>query len=202
MTNWLLADSQGKYFDNLLEEHHILTLFNSGDKIEDLLPKHMEVIPSFNLIILQIGNNNSRDNEVTILTKMQQLYEGICNINPKAQVFTCLLNYQLSFPCKVIEHNWYWQNYTLFWANFGIFEMSSLSALIWYQVCQNWTILSGIFGPFSKTCQLSKSSFFCWYLVFSCFFFHFSVNKGFNIGAHVYYSGLTLAYLKWVHSQL
>ena len=80
-----------------------MTLFNSGDKIEDLLPKYMEVIPSFNLIILQIGNNNSRDNEVTILTKMQQLYEGICNINPKAQVFTGLLNYQLSFACKVIE---------------------------------------------------------------------------------------------------
>ena len=33
---------------------------------------------------------------------MQQLYEGICSTNPKAQVFTYLLNYQLSFPCKVI----------------------------------------------------------------------------------------------------
>ena len=102
MTTLLLADSQEIYFDNLLEEHHILTLFNSGDKIEDLLPKYMEIIPSFNHIIHQIGNNNSRDNKVTILTKMQQPYEGMCSINPKARVFTCLLNYQLSFPCKVI----------------------------------------------------------------------------------------------------
>ena len=52
MASLALADSQGKYFDSLLEEHHILTLFNSGDKIEDLLPKYRDVIPSFNFIII------------------------------------------------------------------------------------------------------------------------------------------------------
>ena len=39
------ADVQGKYFEDHLEEHHILPLFNSGDKIEDLFPKYQDVIP-------------------------------------------------------------------------------------------------------------------------------------------------------------
>ena len=39
MTTLLLADSQGKYFEDHLEEHHILTLFNFGDRI-DILPKY------------------------------------------------------------------------------------------------------------------------------------------------------------------
>ena len=69
MDRLVLAGSQGKYFDNLLEEHHILTLFDSGDKIEDLLPQYRDVIPAFNFIIIQIGSNNSQDDEVTILTK-------------------------------------------------------------------------------------------------------------------------------------
>ena len=86
MSTLVLADSQGKYFENILEEQHILTLFNSGDKREDLFPKYTDVVPSFNLIIIQIGSNNSLDNEVTILTKMQQLYEDIHGLNPKAQV--------------------------------------------------------------------------------------------------------------------
>ena len=92
MASLVLADSQGKYFDNILEEHHILTLFNSGDKIEDLLPKYRDVIPSFKFIIIQIGSNNSQDDEVTILTKMKQLFEEICRINSKAQVLTSNVN--------------------------------------------------------------------------------------------------------------
>ena len=92
MASLVLADSQGKYFDNLLEEPHILTLFNSGDKIEDLLPKYRDAIPSFNFIIIQIGSYNSQDDEVTILTKMQQLFEETCRINSKAQVLTSNVN--------------------------------------------------------------------------------------------------------------
>ena len=88
MASLILADSQGKYFENLLEEHHIFTLFNSGDKIEDLLQKYRDVIPSFNFIIIHIGSNNSQDDGVKILTKMQQLFEAICRINSKAWVLT------------------------------------------------------------------------------------------------------------------
>ena len=56
MTTLVLADSQGKYFGDHLEDHHILTLFSSGDKIEDLFEKYQDIIPSFDLIIIQIGN--------------------------------------------------------------------------------------------------------------------------------------------------
>ena len=87
MTTLVLADSQGKYFDNLLEEHNILTLFNSGDKIEDLLPKYGNLIPAFSLVIIQIGSNNCpRDDEATIMNKLQVLFEEICKINPGVQV--------------------------------------------------------------------------------------------------------------------
>ena len=86
MSTSLLADSQGKYFDQFLEECHILTLFHSGNKVEDLFPKYSDVIPSFDQIIIQIGSNNSLDPETTILNKMQQLYEEICSVNPKAEV--------------------------------------------------------------------------------------------------------------------
>ena len=85
----VIADSQGKYLEDHLEEHLILSLFNSGDKIEDLLPKCQDLFPSFDLIIIQIGSNNcsSWDNETAILTKMQHLYEEINKANAKAQVF-------------------------------------------------------------------------------------------------------------------
>ena len=43
-----------------------MTLFNSLDKIEDLLPKYRDMIPSFNFILIQIGSNNSQDDEVII----------------------------------------------------------------------------------------------------------------------------------------
>ena len=86
MSTLLLADSQGKYFDQFLEEHHILTLFHSGDKVEDLFPKYSDVIPSFDQIIIQIGSNNSLDPDTTILNKMQQLYEEIHSMNPKKSV--------------------------------------------------------------------------------------------------------------------
>ena len=126
MTTLVLADSQGKYFEVHLEEHHILSLFNSGNKVEDLflkyqdvIPsfnniiiqigeehhilslfnsgnkvedlflKYQDVIPSFNNIIIQIGSNNClyKESDVVILTKMQNLYEQIIRINPKAWVF-------------------------------------------------------------------------------------------------------------------
>ena len=77
MTTLVLADSQGKYFDNLPEKHHILTLFHSGDKKGDLFPKYKDVIPFFDCIIIQIGSNNSRDDKVTISTSMQHLSEEI-----------------------------------------------------------------------------------------------------------------------------
>ena len=92
MSSLILADSQGKYFDNLLEEHHIFTLFHCGGKIEDLLQKYRDVIASFNFIIIQVVSNNSQDDGVTILTKMQQLFEEICRINSKAQVLTSNIN--------------------------------------------------------------------------------------------------------------
>ena len=104
MTTLVLADSQGKYFDNLLEEHHILTLFHSGDKIEDLFPKYKDVIPSFDLIIIQIGSNNSLDNEVIILTEMQCLYDDIVGINPKAKVKKLMtFFFFFFFACQFIQ---------------------------------------------------------------------------------------------------
>ena len=95
MTSVVLADSQDQCFKDHLEEHHILPLFNSGDKIEDHFPKNQDVIPSFKLIIIQIGSNNCivKDAAATIVTKMQQLYEDIIRINPKAQVFTTFCVY-------------------------------------------------------------------------------------------------------------
>ena len=72
-------------------EHHTLSLFNSGDKIGDLLPKYKYIIPSFNLIIIQIGSNNClRKNEAVIPTKKQHLFEEICSVNANAQLFTIL----------------------------------------------------------------------------------------------------------------
>ena len=49
----VLADSQGKYSDQYLEDNKILTLFNSGDKIEDL-HKYLDIMPSFRTVIIQI----------------------------------------------------------------------------------------------------------------------------------------------------
>ena len=85
----VIADGQGKYFEDHPEEHQILSVFNSGDRIEDLLPKYQDFFPSFDLIIIQIGSNNCStwDNEISILTKMQHLYEEINRANAKAQVF-------------------------------------------------------------------------------------------------------------------
>ena len=66
----VFADSQGKYFDQYVEDHKILTLFNSHDKIEDL-HRYLEIIPSFRTVIIQIGSNNTaRDEFSTILKKM------------------------------------------------------------------------------------------------------------------------------------
>ena len=95
MATLVIADSQGNYFEDHLEEYHILSLFNSGDKIEDL-SKYSDLFPSFNTIIIQIGSNNCliKKDAAIILTKMQQLYEKICMSNTKAQVceiFTVLL---------------------------------------------------------------------------------------------------------------
>ena len=95
MTTLVIADSQGKYFEDHLEEHHILSLFNSSDKIEDL-SKYSDLFPSFNTIIIQIGSNNCliKEDATIILTKMQQLYEEICMSNAKTQIceiFTVLL---------------------------------------------------------------------------------------------------------------
>ena len=42
----LYADSQGRYFDYLRKDHHILTLLHSGDNVGDLFPKYKDVIPS------------------------------------------------------------------------------------------------------------------------------------------------------------
>ena len=52
MTAMVLADRQGKYFEDHLEENHILSLFNSGHKIEDLLPMYADCIPP--LIIIHL----------------------------------------------------------------------------------------------------------------------------------------------------
>ena len=37
----VLAESHGKFFEDHIEEHHILSLFNSGEKIEDLFHKYI-----------------------------------------------------------------------------------------------------------------------------------------------------------------
>ena len=82
----VIADSQGKYFDQYLEDHKILTSFNSDDKIEDL-HNYLDIIPSFRTVIIQIGSNNTpRDDISTILMKMQLLYREICGHNPIIQV--------------------------------------------------------------------------------------------------------------------
>ena len=69
----VIPDIQGKYFEDHLEEHHILSLFNSGVKIGDLLPKYQDLFPAIDLIVIQIGSNNCStwDNETSILTKIQ-----------------------------------------------------------------------------------------------------------------------------------
>ena len=78
----VLADNQGKYFDQSLEDHKILTLFNSGDKIKDL-HKNLDIIQSFRTVIIHIGNNNNpKDDVSTILIKMQHLYGEICSLKP------------------------------------------------------------------------------------------------------------------------
>ena len=65
----VIADNQGKYFKDHLQKHHILSLFNSWGKIENLFPKYQDKIPSFDMITIQIGSNNcsSRDNEEYVL---------------------------------------------------------------------------------------------------------------------------------------
>ena len=87
MTTLVLADSQGKYFKDHLEEHNILTLFNLGDRIEDIFPKYGNLLPSFKLVIIQNGSNNCpKDDETAVSEKMQHLFEEICNVNPNIQV--------------------------------------------------------------------------------------------------------------------
>ena len=87
MTTLVLADSQGKYFKDHLEEHNILTLFNFGDRIEDIFPKYGNLLPSFKLVIIQIGSNNCpKDDErliqiyryVKILFKLFYSYDKLC----------------------------------------------------------------------------------------------------------------------------
>ena len=48
----VLADSQGKYFHQHLE-HEILTMFNSGDRVNDLY-KHMDILPACYFIEVEI----------------------------------------------------------------------------------------------------------------------------------------------------
>ena len=87
MTTLVLADSQGKYFQDHLEDHNILTLFNSRDRIEDIFAKYGNLLPPFKLVIIQIGSNNClKDDETAVLEQMQHLFEEICNVNPNIQV--------------------------------------------------------------------------------------------------------------------
>ena len=82
----VLADSQGKYFHQYLEENGVLTLFNSGDRIKDL-HKHLDILPSFRIVVIQIGSNDiPRDNAAEILRNKQILYQHICSLNPEIQV--------------------------------------------------------------------------------------------------------------------
>ena len=70
---------EGKHFENHLEEHHILSLFSSGNKVEDLCSKYKDLFPSFYLIITKIGTKYcSRDEETTIMNEIGQLYNNIC----------------------------------------------------------------------------------------------------------------------------
>ena len=96
-----LADSQGKYFDQYLEENGILTVFNSGDRIKDL-QKYMDIVHSFRIVIVQIGSNDTPISSAsTILKEMQGLYQDICRNCPGVQVFT-FLNYLL-FACFFMD---------------------------------------------------------------------------------------------------
>ena len=79
VTTLVFADRQGKYFNGHFEKHRILSLLNSGDKIEDLFPKYQDNILSFAIIIILTWSNNcsSWNKKGTMLTKMQQLFEEI-----------------------------------------------------------------------------------------------------------------------------
>ena len=84
----VLADSQGKYFDQYLEEDGILTVFNCGDRIKDL-QKYMDIVHSFRIVIIQIESNDTPISSAsTILKEMHGLYQDICRNSPGAQVFT------------------------------------------------------------------------------------------------------------------
>ena len=66
----VLADSQGKYFDQYVEEHNILTLFHSGDRIKDLLKKG-NITGCFKIVIIQIRSKDTcNDDTSTMLHNM------------------------------------------------------------------------------------------------------------------------------------
>ena len=84
----VLVESQGKYYDQYLEENGILTVFYSGDRIK-YLQKYMDIVHSFRIVIMQIGCNDTPISSAsTILKEMQGLYQDICRNSPGVQVFT------------------------------------------------------------------------------------------------------------------
>ena len=69
----VLVDSQGKYFEQHLEEHNILTLFHSGDRIKDL-HKYSDIIGFFKIFIIKIGSNDTcKDDTSTMLHRKVEL---------------------------------------------------------------------------------------------------------------------------------
>ena len=51
-------------------------MFNSGDRIKDLY-KHLDILPSFGIVIIQIGSNDTpRDTAAQILKNMQTPLSG------------------------------------------------------------------------------------------------------------------------------
>ena len=62
------ADNQGKYFHQYLEEN-------------------LDILPSFWIVVIQIGSNDiPRDNAAEILRNIQILYQHISSLNPEIQV--------------------------------------------------------------------------------------------------------------------
>ena len=72
----VLANSPWKYFHQYLEEHDILTFFKSGDRTKDLY-KHMDISPSFRIVIIPIGIN---DAQKIVLHKFWKSYRNFIRI--------------------------------------------------------------------------------------------------------------------------
>ncbi|CAH1789726.1 unnamed protein product, partial [Owenia fusiformis] len=74
MATLIVGDSQLKYVQKFFDVDEAVVLSYSGCKIEDLLEKVSDILPSFDNIIYHVGTNNSSNETVTqIMRKFQKL---------------------------------------------------------------------------------------------------------------------------------